>query len=136
MDLKTVQDLRRHLGIPTEDVLLACNFCSNFLSFLELLEFDNKTLNLIWKDGYAYGCCSRCAVAIAKLELEQFYEKSVIGREIEVDSGSLLCCVAVRCCYCLRFLDYLEKLYICSHNQQFYKVRGSWKGVCRHCRQK
>ena len=135
MDLKTVQDLRRHLGIPTEDVLLACNFCSKFLSFLELLEFDNKTLNLIWKDGYAYGCCSRCAVAIAKLELEQFYEKTVIGKEIESESGRLLCCVAVRCCYCLRFLDYLEKLYICSNNQQFYKVRGSWKGACRHCRQ-
>lgn len=135
MELKTVQDLRNHLGIPTEDVLLACNFCKRFLTFVELLDFDTKTLNLIWKEGHAYGCCHSCAKAVAKIEFDYFYEKTVVGREIETECRSLLCCIVVRCQFCLRLLDLLEKLNICGYQENFYKVRGGWKGVCRYCRE-
>lgn len=135
MDLKTVQQLRSHLGIPTEDLLLACNFCKKFLTFEELLGFDSKTLNLIWKEGYAYACCFNCARTVAKVEFEYFYEKTVKGREIESHSGSLLCCIIVRCQFCLRLLDYLEKLNICGYQENFYLVRGGWKGICRYCRE-
>lgn len=130
----SVQELRRQLDIPLEDILLLCNFCQAFLTFEELLQFDAKNLNLIWKDNYAYACCCACAKQVAAIEATYFYEYSVQGKDaIERESGSLLCCLTVRCKCCLRHLDYLEKLAVCASGIPFDKVRGAWKAVCRFC---
>nr|AYA94278.1 MAG: E6 protein [Human papillomavirus] len=130
---RTVQELSASLQVPVGDLLLKCKFCERFLCLIELLQFDYKALQLIWIDDFAYGCCSSCAYASAAFELKNYLEKFVIGREIEQETGQGIGFIVIRCVFCLKRLDLLEKLDICCRHQHFYKVRGNWKGVCRHC---
>lgn len=130
----TVQQLADTLCIPVLDILIPCRFCTRFLSYIELLGFDYKGLQLIWtEEDFVFACCSSCAHATAQYEFTRFYEHSVNGREIEIVEQKGIGEVVVRCQYCLKRLDLIEKLDVCCKHQQFHRVRGNWKGVCRHC---
>ena len=131
----TVQQLSDKLTVPVVDLLLPCKFCYRFLTYLELREFDYKHLQLIWtEEDFVFACCSGCAYASAQFEFQQFYQITVYGREIEQEEQRPIGQICVRCQYCLKFLDLIEKLDICCLNQPFHKVRNHWKGRCRHCK--
>ena len=131
----TVQQLSDKLTVPVVDLLLPCRFCSRFLTYLELREFDHKNLQLIWtEEDFVFACCSGCAYASAQFEIQQFYQLTVYGREIEQEEQRPIGQICIRCQYCLKSLDLIEKLDICSFNQPFHKVRNHWKGRCRHCK--
>ena len=71
----TVQQLSDKLTVPVVDLLLPCRFCSRFLTYLELREFDYKNLQLIWtEEDFVFACCSGCAYASAQFEIQQFYQ--------------------------------------------------------------
>ena len=131
----TVQQLSDKLTVPVVDLLLPCRFCSRFLTYLELREFDYKNLQLIWtEEDFVFACCSGCAYASAQFEIQQFYQLTVYGREIEQEEQRPIGQICIRCQYCLKSLDLIEKLDICCFNQPFHKVRNHWKGRCRHCK--
>lgn len=129
-----IVDLTAQLQIPIGDILLPCNFCGKFLTFLELLEFDYKNLRLIWKDNLAFGCCTVCAFTTAIYELRTYHQETVTGIELEGRAQAPIGDIIVRCLFCLKQLDLLEKLDICARQQHFHRVRNHWKGLCRHCR--
>lgn len=132
----TVQQLSDKLTVPVVDLLLPCRFCSRFLTYLELREFDYKHLQLIWtEEDFVFACCSGCAYASAQFEIQQFYQLTVYGREIEQEEQRPIGQICIRCQYCLKSLDLIEKLDICSFHQPFHKVRNHWKGRCRHCKE-
>lgn len=130
----TIKELAEALGIPLQDCLVPCNFCGNFLDFLELCEFDKKRLCLIWKNYVVTACCRCCCVATATFEFNEYYEQTVLGRDIELATGRSIFEIDVRCQNCLSFLDIIEKLDCCGRGRPFHKVRGGWKGVCRLCK--
>ncbi|ATQ38133.1 E6 [Betapapillomavirus 2] len=131
----TVQQLSDKLSVPVVDLLLPCRFCSRFLSYLELRQFDYKHLQLIWtEEDLVFACCSGCAYASAQFEFQQYYQTTVYGREIEQVEQTAIGLIYIRCQYCLKALDLIEKLDICCLNQAFHKVRDHWKGRCRHCK--
>ena len=130
----TIKGLAQALGIPLVDCLLPCNFCGKFLDFLEVCDFDKKQLNLIWKDYVVTACCRCCSVATATFEFNEFYERTVLGRDIELATGRSIFEIDVRCQNCLSFLDIIEKLDCCGRGRPFHKVRGAWKAVCRLCK--
>ncbi|ANG09005.1 E6 [Human papillomavirus type 195] len=130
----SIADLARLLDIPVVDLLVPCNFCFNFLTYFELCDFDNKLLTLIWKDDKVFGCCRRCSIASGFFEFQQFYQGSVIGRDIEAVEQKSIFDICVRCHHCLRLLDSIEKLDICGRQQPFHKVRDNWKGLCKFCK--
>ncbi|ADQ39299.1 E6 [Macaca fascicularis papillomavirus 2] len=127
--------LAEELGIGIKDLQVPCNFCHSTLSGADVLAFDYKCLNLLWKEGVAYAACSPCCAATAAYEVQVHYEFSVYGREIERITNTPLWNIIVRCWNCLKLLDLLEKNDICARRQQFHRVRGGWKGNCRHCRE-
>ena len=131
---QSVTELANLLQIPLEDILIPCNFCNSFLTFLELCEFDAKFLTLIWKDNLVFGCCRVCCTASAFYEFQLFYEQTVIGRQIEVVEQKSIFDISVRCHHCLRLLNQIEKLDICGRQQPFHKVRHNWKGLCKLCK--
>lgn len=131
---QSVAGLASLLDIPVEDVLLPCNFCGKFLTFLELQEFDAKILTLIWKEHLVYACCRCCCTASGFFEFQHFYEQSVLGRDIETVANKTIFEIVVRCHQCLRLLDQIDKLDICGRRQHFHKVRGGWRGRCRFCK--
>lgn len=131
----TIQHLSDKLTVPIEDLLVPCRFCNRFLTYLELRQFDYKFLHLIWTDeDFVFACCGGCAFASAQFEYQQYYQGTVYGREIEQLEQKPIGDIPIRCQYCLKFLDLIEKLDICCLNQAFHKVRNHWKGRCRHCK--
>lgn len=131
---QTVKELGDRLCIPFEDILLPCRFCERFLPYIDLLQFDFKVLQLIWtEEDLVFACCCTCAHASAQFEFARYYERSVTGREIEQVEQKRIGLIPVRCQFCLKLLDFLEKIDICYKRQQFHKVRGNWKGRCRLC---
>ncbi|CAA52482.1 early protein [Human papillomavirus 9] len=131
---RTVKELADTLVIPLIDLLIPCKFCNRFLSYFELLNFDHKCLQLIWtEEDLVYGLCSSCAYASAQLEFTHFFQFAVVGKDIETVEGTAIGNICIRCRYCFKLLDLVEKLATCYKFEQFYKVRNSWKGLCRHC---
>lgn len=130
----SIQELADLLEIPLVDCLIPCNFCGRFLDYLELCEFDKKKLTLIWKDYFVTACCRSCCVATATFEFNEHYQQTVLGRDIELATGLSIFEINIRCQTCLSFLDLIEKLDSCGRGLPFHKVRGGWKGVCRHCK--
>ena len=130
----SVQQLADTLCIPLVDILLPCRFCQRFLTYIELVSFDRKGLQLIWtQEDFVFACCSSCAFATAQFEFSNFYEQSVCGWEIEIVEQKPVGDIIIRCKFCLKKLDLIEKLDICYKEEQFHKVRRNWKGLCRHC---
>lgn len=131
---RTVKELADTLTIPLIDLLIPCRFCDRFLTYFELLNFDYKHLQLIWTiEDLVYACCSSCAFASAQFEFTNYYEGFVQGKAIETIENSPIGSISIRCQYCLKLLDLVEKLGNCYNQQPFHKVRGGWKGLCRHC---
>lgn len=130
---RTILQLTQHLNIPVEDLLVPCKFCKRFLTLIELLQFDYKNLQLIWHEDLVYGCCCSCAYASAAFEFKNHFEFQVVGKQIEEITQQSIGFINIRCVFCLKNLDLLEKLDNCARHQQFFKVRGNWKGLCRHC---
>ncbi|ALP46945.1 E6 protein [Cervus elaphus papillomavirus 2] len=129
---RTIRAYAAFLKIPFEDCLVQCRFCNKFLDFLELCGFEDKRLQLIWRDSFVYGICACCAKENACKELSEYYEFSLTLKDLlkkRVHLGDLI----VRCLRCLRLLSYLEKLDLLSERKPVHRVRGSWRGVCRFC---
>lgn len=130
----TVRLLADTLAIPLVDVLLPCKFCGRFLTYVELVSFDYKGLQLIWTpEDFVFASCASCLYATAQYEFMKFYESCVTGKNIEEVEQKSIGNIPIRCRFCLKLLDLLEKLDSCYKHQQFYKVRGNWKGLCRLC---
>lgn len=130
----TIKGLSESLGIPFVDCLIPCNFCGKFLDYLEACEFEVKKLSLIWKDYCVFACCRVCCGATATYEFNQFYQQTVLGRDIELAAGRSIFEIDIRCQTCLAFLDIIEKLDCCGRGLPFHRVRNAWKGICRQCK--
>lgn len=130
----TIRELAELLDIPLEDCLLPCNFCGKFLDLLEVLDFEKKRLTLLWKDYSVAACCRCCCVATATFEFNEYYQQTVLGRDIELATGRSIFEIDVRCQSCLALLDIIEKLDGCGRGRPFHRVRGGWKGLCRLCK--
>lgn len=131
---KSVKELADRLAIPLVDLLLPCKFCKRFLSYIELVSFDFKRLQLLWTtEDFVYASCTSCLYATAQYEFIKFFEATVIGRQIEIVEQKPVGEIPIRCRFCLGLLDLIEKLDICARHKEFHKVRNNWKGVCRLC---
>lgn len=130
----TIKELADLLDIPLVDCLIPCNFCGKFLDFLEVCDFDKKQLTLIWKGHFVTACCRSCCAATATFEFNEFYQQTVLGRDIELATGKSIFDLKIRCQTCLSFLDTIEKLDSCGRGFPFHKVRDKWKGICRQCK--
>lgn len=130
----SISDYAGALDIPIEDCLVPCTFCDEFLDFRDLIAFDCKGLQLLWKDFHVYGCCIECSKKSARAELDYFYEFSVTVEGLLHREQKCLESILVRCGFCLKKLSFLEKVHTSQSGLGlFHRVRNSWKGICWSC---
>ncbi|AUT11911.1 E6 [Leptonychotes weddellii papillomavirus 3] len=129
----TIAELADSCGIPLVDVVLPCVFCKKYLNFQERCSFDEKNLQLSWKDSRAYGCCSHCARVTAWYEWSTFYQGSLTARELLTVYGRNALTLVIRCFKCLRKLSCTEVCAALGGGQYFDLVRGRWKAQCKFC---
>ena len=115
------------------DVRLQCVFCKRFLCLQELADFHVKHLSLIWKGCSCYSSCSNCLKLIARYEFENHCQCTVKSDLFEDVVNKKLKDVIVRCLYCYKLLDFIEKFDCCCRGLDFSLVRGHWRNCCRIC---
>lgn len=116
------------------ELQLPCLFCKFYLTLQDLAGFFHKELCLVWRDEICYACCSPCLRLCAKYELENYSRCIVEGHCIENLLNVPLSNILVRCIFCLKKLDYAEKIDCCIKNLSFYLVRHHWRNCCRFCK--
>lgn len=122
------------LGISFFDVSLKCVFCNCKLSLQDLASFDSKCLSLIWKNNECFASCTLCLRLSARYEREKYTQCIVKGCMLETLTATPLCELIIRCKYCYRKLDYVEKIDCCVGDLPFSLVRSQWRNCCRLCR--
>ncbi|ATQ38476.1 E6 [Gammapapillomavirus 22] len=116
------------------ELKLSCLFCKHELSLQDLAGFATKILSLVWREDKCFGCCSMCLRLSAKFEREKYTQCEVQGYMLENLLNVPLSDVLVRCLYCFRRLDYIEKVDCCAANLPFSLIRSHWRNCCRLCR--
>ncbi|ALX18463.1 E6 protein [Rusa timorensis papillomavirus 1] len=125
--------LAERLGVSPEDLLISCRFCCWFMTFEDLMHFDWKGLQLIWRNGNVFGCCRGCSRIVAYEEHQQFCTHELLGADL-IDLVKVpLHLIFIRCVQCLKQLSFAEKLDIIARNDKFCCIRGAWRGRCRVC---
>lgn len=120
-------------GTSFFDLKLRCIFCNFTVDLAELAEFYCKKLSLIWKEGTCYACCKRCIYLSAKYELENCALQSVLVAQLSETVHTPLRDIVLRCKYCYRKLDHIEKIDCKARGEYATLVRGHWRSVCRNC---
>lgn len=120
-------------NIALSDLRLRCVFCNYYLSPQQLFSFYQKHLCLIWKNFNCFACCLPCIRLAARFEQENYTQCAVDCGSLETFLGVSINIVKIRCLFCLRLLTVLEKRDCISKKEQFYLVRGRWRGCCREC---
>lgn len=131
---KRVADLANQWGVLPEEVTLACRFCSRQLNEQDLLAFDYKYFQLLWKDGGVFGCCSACARFLACEEHIRFCRLELPGCDMIRLVHVPLNLILIRCRGCFKVLSFSEKVDMIRNHIFFCSVRGWWRGLCRLCR--
>lgn len=130
----SIDEYCKKLDVSFFDVKIPCLFCNFDLSLLDLAGFVNKVLSLVWRNNKCFACCTLCLRLAAKYERENYMRCIVTGRALEHLVKEPLSQIIVRCLYCYRKLDYIEKLDCCFADLPFYLVRYYWRNCCRNCR--
>lgn len=128
-----LDDYCRVFKISFFDLKLQCVFCKHFVQLQDLADFYNKQLSLIWKGCLCYCSCRACLKLIAKFEIENHFQCSVKSQFFEDIVKQSIQDVIVRCMYCYKLLDCMEKVDCRSRNLDFALVRGHWRNCCRFC---
>lgn len=115
------------------DLKLPCIFCNFLVELQELADFYCKKLSLVYRNKKCYACCRKCLRLSALFEKENYFQCTVPAAIVEDLVNQNLKDIAIRCMYCVKLLDYLEKLDIYYRGGVFYLVRSKWKGCCRNC---
>ncbi|AAA67144.1 E6 protein [Iotapapillomavirus 1] len=131
---RTVHSFVERLGIPREDLLLPCTFCSRFLTQEELTAFDFSAFNLVWRGRCAHGICTACARVCASLDLFLHHQNSRPLADVLRDENLTLHGLKARCRVCMKILSVTEKLECAERGESFAKVRGQWRARCRICK--
>lgn len=130
-----LSDYCSYFDIPFFNLKLKCLFCKFYLSLIDLADFYEKDLRLVWRDKCCFACCPKCLRLSAAYEYNHYFVCSVTGTTLEFMQKKSLKEITIRCLSCLRKLSYTEKI---QHSQQerFCLVRGHWRGWCRFCSKK
>lgn len=120
-------------GTSFFDLRLKCIFCKFTVELPELAEFYSKGLSLVWKDNICYACCKRCILLSARFELENYSYYSVLISQLSEAVHIPLKDIILRCQYCYRKLDFIEKIDCKARGERATLVRGHWRACCRHC---
>nr|QZE11844.1 MAG: early protein 6 [Ailuropoda melanoleuca papillomavirus 5] len=129
----SVRGLVSFTKTPAIDFLLPCNFCLSFLTNLEKALFDLWPLELLWRNGCAFGCCQRCIRLYGRQERAHFFERQISGQELKEKFGADLSKIFARCECCLKKLTEEEKLQ-CDIENLFIIVKGRVRGKCNLCK--
>lgn len=129
----SVDEYCNYFNIAKDSLTLPCIFCKAFIDAFQLSTFQDRQLSLVWRGNSCFAACLRCIRSVAKLERYKFFQCSVKGEYIEHFTQTPLQNLIVRCLHCMCLLSSEEKVEIIACGEQFYLVRGSWKGVCRKC---
>lgn len=132
---RLLRDYCKENNIDFFDLFLQCIFCNGCLTLIDCANFQQKCLSVITRDGVVFGACIRCLRASAKLERERHTQcavkcsilDSLVGRPIEA--------VLMRCHVCYQLITEAEKQESVTLNRDAYLVRGTWRTLCRSCRE-
>ncbi|ATQ38518.1 E6 [Gammapapillomavirus 22] len=116
------------------DVKLPCLFCNFPLTLQDLASFATKLLSLVYRGDKCFACCTLCLKLSAKYERENYLQCVVEGRMLENLLNIPLSQILVRCLYCYKKLDFIEKVDCCIGDLPFCLVRCHWRNTCRFCR--
>nr|AYA93733.1 MAG: E6 protein [Human papillomavirus] len=115
-----------HLSVP-------CIFCFHHINLQELAAFYLKQLSLVWRADQCFACCEACLKLSAKFERENYFQcaarTSVLEGLLKQDLKSII----IRCMYCCRLLDTIEKYDSLYRDDLLCLIRGKWRGTCRLC---
>lgn len=123
----------RRFNLSFFDLKLKCVFCNFTIELTELAEFFCKKLSLIWKDSVCFACCKRCILLSAKYELENYTVCSVDINKLSEVLHTPLKDIILRCIYCYKKLDTIEKIDCKARGEKAVLVRGHWRSPCRNC---
>lgn len=115
------------------DLRLQCIFCKSYLSLVDLAEFHEKELSLIWKKNICHACCARCLGLSAKYEVENYFQCACEVEFLHALLNKPLQEIIIRCYYCYKLLDLSSKFDLISRGRQACLVRGHWRAPCRVC---
>lgn len=119
--------------VPLEKLSISCVFCNCTLKPQDLFAFSIKKLQLIVKKKFFFACCSFCLECSAKFERINHYQCSSDALFLQHLTGKNLFGLTVRCMFCLKLLDSIEKLAYSEKGYKFHLIRGWWRGCCRFC---
>lgn len=130
---RSILALAEHLRVSPEELVIVCRFCSWPLTWEDLMSFEWKCLQLLWRNGQAFGCCRGCCRMLAFQEHKQFCQREIRGPDLLNLLRLPLHLIFIRCVRCYKVLSYAEKLHIYTSNAVYCCVRGCWRGLCLVC---
>lgn len=130
----SVDEYCKTFDVSFFNVKIPCLFCNFDLSLVDLAGFVNKVLSLVWRGNKCFACCIKCLKLSAKFERENFMRCTVSGEALEYLLKEPLSQIIIRCLYCYKRLDFIEKIDCCYAELPFCLIRCHWRNCCRHCR--
>lgn len=118
------------------DLKLKCIFCNFTVPLDELAEFFCKQLSLVYRNDCCYACCRRCILHSARHEVENHTTFILNFERLSEYVHAPLRDIVVRCVFCYRKLDHIEKIDCNARGEQALLVRGHWRARCRNCYKK
>nr|WJJ59277.1 MAG: E6 protein [Arctocephalus gazella papillomavirus 1] len=131
---KTIQGLLTTFELPLDSLLLSCVYCHCALTRRDLILFDYRSLNLVWRKGLVYGVCDPCLRGAAKVQLWRHFVRSVFVSTLETEQGTAIGDLSVRCAGCFKYLGEEEKLLMVEDRRRVHQIGEHWRGVCIRCR--
>lgn len=132
----SLEEYCRRFNISFFDLRVPCIFCLHPVNLQELAAFYLKRLSLIWRADRCFACCELCLKLSAQYERENYFQCAVYTSVIEGLLNQELRNVIIRCMFCCRLLDTIEKFDSLYRDDVLCLVRGKWRGTCRHCTNK
>lgn len=128
-----LQEYCNYFNLDKSTVTLPCIFCRNNIDSLQLAIFEQRQLSLVWRGNNCFAACVSCLSNVAAFERNKYFQCTVKGEYIEFFTRTPLQNLIVRCLFCMWLLSGDEKIELIACGENFYLVRGSWKGICRKC---
>lgn len=130
----TVQTFCEFYGCTLETANIPCLFCHCILPFQDLCAFSTKCLNLVLRQYTFHAACTNCLRLSAQFEQNNYYQCTTSSCFLESLCGSHISNINIRCVFCMKRLDTIEKLDCLERGEDFHLVRGIWRSSCRLCK--
>nr|AYA93937.1 MAG: E6 protein [Human papillomavirus] len=115
------------------DLKLPCIFCRGICNLVDLAQFFEKRLCIVWRRNLAFACCEKCLLLCAKYESEHYCVCSIKAEHLHGLIRQPLQDVVLRCNYCFRLLTSSEKVDLVTADRYCWLVRGHWRAICSGC---